>query len=207
MTRKFPIVLLIAFSTFFFTFITPCFAASTPEAVLQEIVDKMKAQANPSPVVDYVDWNEAYKSIDPKHKEAMKVDSPEEMKKIYRNILENPASAMKAQFEERMKQVPEAQRPMMEQSLAAINKMIEQKEQEIKQRIVETDYEVGKSVIEGNTARVKLKQTYKGETKEEEVNFIKSGDTWLLPSMDMVKKSEKTPSRAKPMMGNQAPAQ
>lgn len=157
--------------------------AETPEEVLQTIVDKIKQNSNPSPVVDYVDWNEAFKNAPAEQKQAMRITSPQQMKQVYKKMLQNPAATMKEQLEQRLEEIPAEQRPMMQQSVASLERLMKEKEKEIKERIQETTYKIGEAVIEGNTARVKVSQTYKGETKQEEVKLVKSGDRWLLPSV------------------------
>ena len=45
-------------------------------------------------------------------------------------------------------------------------------------------YKIGEEKVDNNYATVKLMQTYKGETKTEEVRLEKSGNKWLLPSLN-----------------------
>lgn len=173
-------------------------SAAEPDAVLQEIVDKIKAAENPSPVVDYVRWDEAFSKMTPEQKQSMKITSPAEMRELYRRVLRSPVSLMKSQFEEKLKSNPPPTPQAAEQQKVQLDQMMAQKEKEIKDRIGGTVYVVGKSVVEGNTAIVELTQTYEGQSKTEGVKLIRTGDTWMLPSVAMAGgPADKTPRRAK----------
>jgi len=192
---RFWIIVLVVF--LLFPSLSPLYA-DAPEDVLKEIIGKIKAQNDASPVVEYVDWNKAFTEMPPPQKMAMKINSPQEMKSFYKQVLANPSAMMKKQFEERLGMIPEAQRPMMRQSLARMEEMMKQKEAEMKQKIAGTTYEVGKSEINGANAKVELKQTYEGKTKVEKVEFVKSGDNWLLASVGLVNPQGRVKSNTRP---------
>jgi hypothetical protein len=171
--------------------------AASPDDVLREMVGKMKDKNSPSVVVDYVQWADAFANLSPKHKEQMHVNSPQEMKEFYRQVLANPLSVMKAQLEEQTKSVPVEKKAEYDQYMMQMEQRLTLQQQEIGRRIQQTTYEIGEAVVEGNTARVKLKQTFEGKAVEEEVKFVKAGDTWLLPSVSSVSPVPRGPQRAK----------
>jgi hypothetical protein len=166
-------------------------AEQKPNEVLKELLDKIKSQSNASAVVDYVDWQEAFNKASEEQKKNMNVTGPEQMKQFYRQILESPAVNFRKQVEERLASVPAEQKPMMEQQLKRMEEVMRKKEEEMKEKIAGTTYEIGEAKIEGNAAKVKLTQTYKGETKEEDVQFVKSGERWLLPSVAVMANDSK----------------
>lgn len=178
---------------------TTVLAEQKPDEVLKELLDKIKVQANASAVVDYVDWQEAYSKAPEDQKKTMNITGPDQMKQFYRQILESPAVNFRKQVEERLASVPADQKPMMEQQLKRMEELMRQKEAEMKEKIAGTTYEIGDPKIDGNIAKVKLKQTYKGETKEEEVQFVRANDRWLLPSVAvMANDSKPSAPAAKP---------
>ena len=163
----------------------PSAAFASPEAVVKEIVEKIKAAANPSPIVDYVDWSKAYEKMPPMQKTMMKVESANGMKEFYREMLTNPAAMMEKRMKEQAASMPEAQQAAMQQSMGQIQQMLKQRQDEMKKQITETEYKIGKATVEGEKATVKLTQVYQGDSKEREIQLNKVGEKWMLDSASM----------------------
>ncbi len=161
---------------------TNCVVAETPEEVMQEIVTKIKAETNSAPIVEYVDWESAFKEAPEQQKEIMQIDSPEKLKEFYREVLKNPAAMMKKHVEMRMSQVPENQQAMMRATVAQMETVIKKKEEEMRTKIAETDYSVGTAKITGDDAVVPLTTKYKEEEKTHDVEFVLKDGKWLLSS-------------------------
>lgn len=191
-TRKITGLVIVAAISLFFMFFTPGSAsAEEPGEVLKTIVEKIKAAENPAPVVDYVMWGDVFKGLSDEEKLGLQVKSPEEMKQLYRKMLENPAAAMKEQFAERVKQQAGGNDAMVAQVMAQFDQQMAAKQEELKARIRETTYAVGESRVEGETAFVQLSQTYQGQTKTDEVKMVRSDDGhWLLTSLGMAKQGD-----------------
>ena len=167
-------------------------AAPAPEKILEQIISKIKEASNASPVVDYVDWDEAFSKVPEQQRTVMSITSPEQMKSFYTEVLKNPSAMMQKQFEARLKTLPEEQRGVLRQSLGKMQDVMKKKEAEMKERIAKTEYKVGKSTVEGDKAKVELSQTFNGETKTEEVKFVKKDGKWLLPSVGIVSENPKS---------------
>ena len=165
--------------------LSPTAAFANPEAIVQEIVTKIKAASNPSPIVDYVDWSKAYEKMPPMQKTMMKVDSADGMKEFYRQMLTNPAMMMEKRMKEQAASMPEAQQAAMQQSMGQIQQMLKQRQEEMKKQISETEYTVGKATVEGEKATVMLTQEFEGEKKEREIQLNKVGEKWMLDSTSM----------------------
>lgn len=161
-------------------------AQTAPDAVLKEIIEKIKAAQNASPVVDYVDWKEAFEKAPAEQKQAMNISGPDQMKDFYREVLTRPSELLKKQFEQRLAAVPPDQQQLMKASVDRMEQMMRQKEEEMKKRINETTYEVGEAKVDGDKAVVPLTQTYQGSSKQEQVEFVKSDGRWLLPSVGLM---------------------
>lgn len=190
-TRKITAPVIVAAISLFF--IPGLASAEEPGEVLKTIVKKIRAAENPAPVVDYVMWDDVFNGLSDQEKLGLQVKSPEEMKQLYRKMLENPAAAMKEQFAERVKQQAGGNDAMVAQVMAQFDQQMAAKQEELKARIRETTYTVGESRVEGNTALVQLSQTYQGQTKTDEVKMVRSNDgRWLLTSLGMAKQGDGT---------------
>ena len=154
--------------------------AETPESVMKEILGKIKAESNSSPIVEYVDWETAFAQAPDQQKQVMNINSPEQLKEFYREVLKNPAAMMKKHVESRMATVPEDQKAMMQATMVQMEQVIKQKEEEMKQKIAGTEYTIGEAVVTGSEAVVPLTATFEEEEKKHDVDFIKKDGRWLL---------------------------
>ncbi len=172
--------------------------AEGPDEVLRKIVAEMKTAGNPSPVVDYVEWEEAFEQMSPQSRTQMKISSADDLREYYRGTLKDPVKAMRSQLQEKMKVVSFENSSQIKQYLAREQEKMVREQQEVMARIRDTKYQVGPAIIEGDTANVKLTQIYKGKVSTEEVRFVKSGETWLLPSVSALSGANSdVPARAK----------
>lgn len=169
------------FLILFFPFFA--YAQETPEQVLEKIIADIKAASSTSPVVEYVDWEKAFNNMPEERRKMISVETPAAMKSYYKEVLKDPVSMMRKQFEARLDSLPPAQRPIYEQNFSRMQKALEDKTKEMYSRISETDYKIGTADIQGDVAVIALTQKYKEEEKTENVRFEKSGDKWMLPAV------------------------
>lgn len=161
----------------------PAVADSTPAGTVTEFVEKIKAAGSPSPIVEYIDWTRAFAEFPEAQKSQLKITTADGMKSFFKDMLANPAKAMKAQMEARLAQLPPEQQEQAKASLVQLETMMQQKEAEMKDRIAKTEYKIDGTEIDGVKATVKLTQTYQGQAKTEEIKLEKIGGRWLLPSL------------------------
>ncbi|MFN8392157.1 MAG: hypothetical protein U0136_17830 [Bdellovibrionota bacterium] len=195
--------LLCAFSVFVTASVAH--AGTSPDATVKEIVDKMKAEGNPAVIVEYVNWEKAFSQFPQQQKDQLNVKSSAELKSFFHEMLANPSGVMRKQMESKLGTVPPEKQEEAKAQIDQIEGMMKRKETELKERLTETTYEVGKPEITGNTATVKLTQSYKDQKKVEDVKLEKDGDRWLLPSVTL---ASAPPPQQKPAdsVGQQPPA-
>lgn len=156
-------------------------AQDEPSKVVSLVVNKIKKQGDPSPVVDYVYWDKIFSKLPQKNREVMNVHTPDELKEFYRKILHSPSGALENVLRSRMEEKLGADKTSeMLQTLRA--KAVE-KEKELKRKIKETEYIVGPSKIKGDKAKVPLTHVYRKEKKTEKVSLVKIKHSWLLEDL------------------------
>jgi hypothetical protein len=171
-------------------------AEQTPEAVVSEMMAKIKAAGSPAPFIDYVNWPLAFKSAPEQMKAQMKVTSADQMKTTFQRMFTDTKAFFHEQMKDRLAAVPEDKRAMAEAQLEKMNQMIDQQQAQMKEQIQQTDYSVGKATVEGNSARVMLTQSYQGQTREREVQLTKEGGAWLLDSATIFQEQEQAKASA-----------
>ncbi len=174
----------------------PAFADSTPDGTVKEFVEKIKAAGSPSPIVEYIDWTRAFADFPEAQKSQLNITTADGMKSFFKEMLANPAKAMKAQMEARLAKLPPEQQESAKASLAQLETMMQQKEAEMKDRIAKTEYKIESTEVNGAKATVKLTQTYQGQAKTEEIKLEKIGDRWLLPSLSTAGAPQSAPAAA-----------
>jgi hypothetical protein len=175
-------------------------ADSTPDGTVKEIVGKMKSQGNPGAIVEYVNWDKAFEQFPEQQKQQLNIKSADDMKGFFREMLEHPSAIMRKQMEARLSTVPPDKQEEAKASIEQLAAAMQKKEEELKDRLVNTKYEVGAPRIDGDTAVVKLTQTYKDQTKVEDVKLEKDGDHWMLPNVNLTPPA-KNPAAATPAPG------
>jgi len=171
--------------------------AAAPDEVLREMMVKIKLRGNASPLVDYVHWDEAFAALSDVQRKQLKVTNASELKEFYREMLTDPIPRVKKQYEARLPATPPEKKPDLERYYSQVIARLTREQADMKQRLEQTAYEVSAPKVEGASAIVMLKQTYQGKSTSEEVRMVKSGDTWLLPSVSAVTPVDKGPQRAK----------
>lgn len=176
--------------------VSPALADSTPDGTVKEFVEKIKAAGSPSPIVEYIDWARAFAEFPEAQKSQLKITSADGMKTFFKEMLANPAKAMKAQMEARLAQLPPEQQESAKASLVQLETMMQQKEAEMKDRIAKTEYKIEGTEVDptGKKATVKLTQTYQGQAKTEEIKLEKTGERWLLPSLSTAGAPQSAPA-------------
>jgi len=183
--RKFnPGVICIMLLVFLATLNTAV-AQSTPQETIEKMTSEMIKQESPAPIVDYVHWATAYKSLTAEESAAMKVNSPEELKRYSKSMLEDPVAFMREQMQANLGDIPAEQRQFAEQAMAGMINMVEAEHKKMAEDMKNTTYKVGETTVNGDTAKVELLTTLDGETKTDTIELQKIEGRWYLPSLGM----------------------
>jgi len=101
MKRVFWPFIIVLFGFFFFPSLSA--AEQDPARLMAEIVGKLKQNGSPSALIEYVDWNSAYRRLDDRKRVVLKVNSGKELRESYRRIFaqsyKRPRSNERAKLE------------------------------------------------------------------------------------------------------------
>lgn len=156
-----------------------CLAEKSPEAVVEEIISKMKKSGDPKVMTDYVDWQSAYDQMPPSARTAAKINSPEQMKTYYNGIA-GGNGALEQTLSAQLDKVPADRKAAAQALIQSMSKQIESGKAKMDARIKDSTYRVLSSKVEGNNATVLVESTYQGETKNQELPMVKRDGKWLL---------------------------
>jgi len=160
-------------------------AQNSPEETIQKMTSEMKKQKSAAPIVEYVHWETAFKTLTPEESAGMKVNSAEELKKYSKSMLQDPVAFMKEQMQANLGDIPAEQRIFAEQAMAGMIEMVETEHKKMAEEMKNTEYKVGETTIEGDVATVELLTTLNGETKTDSIELKKIDGRWYLPSLGM----------------------
>src|SRR5690606_16300541 len=135
------------------------------EERVKTVIGLIKDKGDPSPIVDYVSWEDNFNSLPQKNRQIMDIDSVEELREFYRRILLSPAQEMVRVFETKFKNKVGGDK--VGDLIESVKQRASDKEREIRKRIKESEYEIGKAEITGSTAIVPLTYHYGSESKTE----------------------------------------
>jgi UPF0176 protein len=174
-------------TSFFMIFSSLVFATQSPESVVKEAISKMQEKGDPSPVVEYVDWDHMYLNLPATNKKLMKVNNPEELKEFYRKVLASPSSEIAdlihSKFSEGDSSVETLNNSKMNEVLAKLQQRILEKEKRVTKRLQESTYEVGEATVSDKTAMVTISHTYQDVTKKDDVQLHLKDGKWYFTSL------------------------
>lgn len=170
--------------------------AASPAETLRELVGKVKSTKSAVPIVDYVNWDLAFKDMADLEKQKLNINSASDLKKFFTKMLTSPSEAVREKMEERVNALPADKQPQARQGMQQLQQMLKAKEGEIKERLGNTEYKVQNEKIEGDKATVQLVQTYNNETKTEDVKLQNFEGRWLLPTATLMSNKPPHPSGA-----------
>jgi UPF0176 protein len=190
-TQSGKIVLLMCIGllwTSFFTILSSyVIATQSPENVVKEAIYKMQEKGDPSPVVEYVDWDHMFLNVPATNKKLMKVNNPQELKEFYRKVLASPSSEIAdlihSKFSESDSSGEAVSKNKMNDVLAKLQQRIQEKEKKVTKRLQESTYEVGEVTVTGEKAMVTISHTYEEITKKDEVQLHLKEGKWYFTSL------------------------
>ncbi len=183
----------LALLSLFSLFSIVAWAANTPEQVVNEMLTKMKAAGNFSPVVEFIHWPTAYKQmLEGKPNAVFVASSPNELKEVVRKFVVAPSELVKEKFAPTMAALPEEQRKSME---AMLSQQLSKVDQEAKQRaadLVQATFKVKNTTVSNGGAKVEVEQTIAGKVDLWTLNLQQIDGEWYLPVFDpsMIKSPE-----------------
>ena len=161
------------------------YADVPPESAISDMLSMLRARGNPLPLLDYVDWETAYKKLDseqlPKGLIA-DVKSPQDYRSQVKRILENPERFVNAQAKSIIRDLKPKDRAVANQFLPLLPQLIESEIERFKQKQKRTRYKVGTAKLTENLAKVPIESDFEGKKQMHTISLIKKGTRWYLTS-------------------------
>lgn len=161
------------------------FAQMSAADTLKEIAGKVKSSRSPAPVVEYVDWNDLYKTMDKKAIAELKVTSAGELRDHFTRIFQDPGAYAAGIIDKQIAEAPEDQRAAMQEASKEMRAALDKKTQEMKDSLGRTEFSIGKAQESGNLAQVELISERDGQKNTDNVSMKKIGDKWYLTSPNL----------------------
>ncbi len=173
--------LILFFCFFISSYFSEVKAAETPSAVVTRALHSIKEEGNPSPIVDFVDWKGIFLKLPKNSKQLMKVDNEKELKEYYRELLKSPSAAMSKLLDKKFEEITsEEMKEKGDKILSKFKEKLKRKEDKIKEKLNETEYTVISEKIDGSSAIVTVRNSYKNAIKEDKIPLVKREDTWFI---------------------------
>ena len=163
--------------------------AEGPKEIVESVVEQMKSQRSPTPILDHVHWPTAYKSFPAEEKRAMNVESPEELKAHMKSVMANPKDFMKKQMNTRIGGMPKQQQDMMKQMMTNMMSQMDAQISEMRRKIGETEYQISNEQINGSAASVDIAANLDGKVRNTTVQMEKIEGRWYFPTIDFAKEN------------------
>lgn len=160
----------------------------SPEEVAKTAIRKMQEKGDPSPVVEYIDWEHMFNTLPKHNKNVMNVSTPEELKSFYSKVLESPSVEIAETLSSSIKNnntSPDLNinQEKAKEVISKLKKRLEEKEIEMKNKLKNSEYNIRKIKEENNTALVEIQQTYNSEVKTDTIEMHKKEGNWFFTSL------------------------
>lgn len=170
----------------FFVFTQAAFAES-PQVALESTLKTLKTSGDIRKIFDLISWEEVFKEAPVEQLAAYKIASPDGMRKFMEMTATSPGEVAREVIRQTAspKQLEE-----IAPKLDELVRGVERKADEVKLRYKALNYQVIGSKTDDDRAVVDLDLSYKTVAKFEEMKFsvpmVKSGDTWLVGSLQFI---------------------
>lgn len=158
-----------------------------PGVVVQEILDRLKKEEDPSVILDYVHWPSAWKSFPQSQRDQMGISSEEDFKSYFETFFQEPEEFVQKYVLARYKN---SDTKLSDESLERMADMMKRKKDEIKQKMKNTTYALGDISTQGNAATVEVKSTLDGKTKTQTLPLQSIDGKWYLPTMKFLEENQ-----------------
>lgn len=158
-------------------------SAGGPAALVTEMVVKIKALRNSSPVVEYVHWDTAFERLSEAERSARGFRSSAEMRDYYFRMLSDPERFARQEVAVRASIVPPEKRAELDRAFERSLEEIRASTAAIREQFQQMQFDVGEERIDGDTAQVMVATTLGGETNRGQVELIRKDGRWYLPSI------------------------
>lgn len=164
--------------------------AQGPAEVLKVIVGKLKSSGDIRMLEDYVDWNTMLSDFGAEEREEFGIKTAEDLRNFYRKSFEDPSFLMKEMLDKQREGATAEEKAKIDETMKEMEKSIQEDMVTMKKQLTETEYTVGKETIEGDRAKVELTTKFEGDTKSDQVEFVKVNNKWLLATLEGIESED-----------------
>jgi hypothetical protein len=181
--------------------LTVCFTAlgqgstgpgTSPDKTLTSLVQRLKATKDPLVILDYVHWPTAFKNMPDHERQAIKINSADELKGYFQRLFQNPDSMLNDQISSKFPGMSDDKRKELQETAVRMAAVMKDQRQRMQERLAKTEYQIGKVEAAGDNATVELISMLDGQTKISKVKLEKVGNAWYLPSVRFVQEQKGT---------------
>ena len=160
---------------------------STPKAIVEEMVTRLKASGDATVVLDYVHWPTAFANLPLNERRLMEISSPEELREYVKSMVSNPQEFVRKEFASRMQNVAPKDRETAKHDMEITVAKIQEQKTQIQKSISRTEYKIGEPDQTSDTnVTIPIIASLDGQTKTSSVALQQIEGKWYLPAMDFV---------------------
>ncbi|MCB0343645.1 MAG: hypothetical protein KDD66_00935 [Bdellovibrionales bacterium] len=177
------------------SFVYFAFAAETadglsPDDTIRDAVKRLKDSKSLLVLLEYVDWDKAFKKLPPDELVVMNLRNGEDYRLYVYTKIATPKESLEQEAKAFLQTVPEAERERIDRDRlnVTVSKMAADMKvafDKVRETFVNASYTIGKSRIEGDQAYVTVTSNLEGPMETGEVLMEKNGNKWLFPSLEV----------------------
>ena len=156
--------------------------ADSPVQITEELIVEIGRAQSLDPVIDKIDWQGAFATMDAARKEQMGIKSAEDLKKKEVEAYKEVGGQAKTSVVLALKKADAAHASVLNTMNERLAASLEKQKAEAKDAFSATSYSVGKSDIGKDTAHIELIKQRDGRSTSQTLEYVKVDGNWKLSS-------------------------
>ena len=160
------------------------YGGKTPRDTVLALISELKANQDPTNVLNYVWWDAAFGKLNETQKKYIGVRSPQSLRRFYQEMFTNPNMFIIREAAKHLAELP----PDRQQRLLEMMKPNEGAAVPAPPytQILNELFEIKTETISGDSAEVELSVTQGGKNRVERIQLLKVLDRWMLTCFQIV---------------------
>jgi len=165
------------------------------EETLLKMMSELKESKNPSVMLNYVYWPQAFANFPAEHRARLQISSAEELKSHFKAIIEDPGTFMREQLVNHAHDLPEEHRAAAVKSMKSMVDEMESHHEVMRKNMRLADYQARTLRMDEGSALIELRTTLGDRTDIDQVELVKIANDWYLPTVVFIQTQARSSGR------------
>ena len=156
--------------------------AESPKEIALQMIASMQKHLNLDPVIEKVDWQGAYKNMDPAQRQQMGFNSPDDLKKYQIENYKGLGDKVREGVQNGRKTAKGKEAVVLQRMNERLDDTLNKQQEQSRKDFLQTKYAIGKENVGADTAEVEIIKTRGESSVTQTLEFVKVEGNWKIKS-------------------------